>query len=939
MIRPLSIDFDFSGYARRDLDDLHCLDVDRWAWSRVSAKGRGPDRRSGHQACAVETSLFVFGGWNASQQFDDLHILDNGLDPPVWSYVENSLPAPRWNFAACSVMAIPSWKVFAYGGLEGPLDDSKNRQGIPYGNVSVLDAGLNRWSYPEVGGDDQPKPRGDTVLAYDSKSSKLVLFGGWANEWLGDVFTLDVAHVVGPPYAIMDLHPSIGPVTGSTPLQITGIDFVNTKDVIVRFSSKRGTVDVQGEFISSTQLVCATPDFSSYPAGEVEVRVALNNDSFTTTSQVYKFFAVTNAHQSLIFGPGLLSGGACSEETMFVIQARDNLNMNRTTGGDEFNILIRMLGGGEDGEDIQLRSGVQLRDRDDGTYHVSFTAPSPGSYAIEVEFLGTFGGPAGPVRGSGVIPRFEEFVPRSNNAMTGKLVAAALQQDIESLASFVKTVGQGVRAKPRDDSWTDLQNRNALVSVKEHLNMVHDKKPETDLLIDRMDCILSYLKAQGINNGPQEKVLESHRTSWDESQREAPSIALKIAPLVKAQGARTKSDIQSYEATVRKFLEEVDSAPFRVYATGVTKALELLATMTDSYEKEEVRCKDMIHLANMFECPADIAASTDLLSSAGNTLSNYRGLWACAGECSAYIEEASDLTWEDLDANGLEENAKLILSKVKQQPLVVKDSDAYRGLERAAKEFLMTCPLVASLRQPTMRERHWDELRRITGERGAELSMPGAVVGMKLRDLLSLDLHLQATAVGDITDKAAREAAHEETLRGLSATWDAVCFKMTYYKQTDVPLLKIAEEDTDQLESDQLALQGMVASRYDYFKPQAVEWQRALVAVSDVVQMLADIQRTWSYLEPLFIGSDEVKRELPEEAVRFASIDQQVRTILKNMAEIRNVKQACQQSGLLQRLESMNTDQDVCKKALADFLAGKRRIFPRYVVDVCISVK
>ena len=196
-------------------------------------------------------------------------------------------------------------------------------------HVSVLDAGLNRWSYPEVGGDDRPKPRGDTVLAYDSKSSKLVLFGGWANEWLGDVFTLDVAHVVGPPYAIMDLHPTIGPVTGSTSLQITGIDFVNTKDVIVRFSSKRGTVDVQGEFMSSTQLICTTPDFSTYPAGEVEVRVALNNDSFTTTSQIYTFFAVTSAHQSLVFGPGLLSGGACNEETMFVIQARDNLNYRR----------------------------------------------------------------------------------------------------------------------------------------------------------------------------------------------------------------------------------------------------------------------------------------------------------------------------------------------------------------------------------------------------------------------------------------------------------------------------------------------------------------------------------------------------------------------------------------------------------------------------------
>ena len=45
--------------------------------------------------------------------------------------------------------------------------------------------------------------------------------------------------------------------------------------------------------------------------------------------------------------------------------------------------------------------------------------------------------------------------------------------------------------------------------------------------------------------------------------------------------------------------------------------MELLATMTDAFEKEEIRCKDMIHLANMFECPTDIAASTDLLGAAG----------------------------------------------------------------------------------------------------------------------------------------------------------------------------------------------------------------------------------------------------------------------------------------------------------------------------------
>lgn len=750
---------------------------------------------------------------------------------------------------------------------------------------------------------------------------------------LGDIFTLDVAHLVGPPYAIMDLYPQTGPITGSTALQITGIDFVNTKDVVVRFSSQFGTVDVHGEFLSSTQLVCTAPDFSAYPAGAVDVRVALNGDSFTTTSQVYTFFAVTSAQNSLIFGPGLLNGGACNEETMFIIQAKDNLNCNRTTGGDEFIASINLLGGGENGEDVQLRNGVEVRDNDDGTYYVGFTAPSPGTYMVAVEFLGTFGGSPGQVRGSQVSVHFEEFVPRSNNAMTGKLVSLAVQQDIQTLAAFCKSVATGIQAKPSDNGWTDLQNQAALVSVKEHLNMIQEMKQEIDLLFDRLECILSHHKMQGINIGPQEKLVESYRTSWEASQRAAPSIFLKIAPLVKAEGTRTKGELLDYEARVREFQKSVESAPFVLYETGTFKAMELLSLMIAAHEEEEERCKKMIHLSKMFECPADVATSRDLLSSAGGMLKSYQEVWACARECDTYIEEAGNLLWDDLDADGLEENARLILTKVKQHPASVKQSDAYLGLERTAKEFLMTCPVISSLRQQTMRDRHWDEIRKITGV-STVLGQPSAFHGMRLADVLSLKLHLHIAAIVDVTDKASREAAHEETLRALSITWDNVDFRVVYYKDTDVPLLKMTEDDVDQLEADQLTLQSMVASRYDHFRAQAMEWQRALVAVSEVVQMLSDIQRTWSYLEPLFIGSDEVRRELPEDAMRFTMIDEQVRKTLKTMADVKNVKQASQHRGLIERLDSINSDQDLCKKALADFLAGKRCKFPRSALSV-----
>lgn len=38
--------------------------------------------------------------------------------------------------------------------------------------------------------------------------------------------------IVGPPYAIMDLTPNNGPITGETLLDIRGIDFINTEDVM-----------------------------------------------------------------------------------------------------------------------------------------------------------------------------------------------------------------------------------------------------------------------------------------------------------------------------------------------------------------------------------------------------------------------------------------------------------------------------------------------------------------------------------------------------------------------------------------------------------------------------------------------------------------------------------------------------------------------------------
>ena len=42
----------------------------------------------------------------------------------------------------------------------------------------------------------------DVPSDFPAQESRLVIFGGWANKWLDDVWQINVSSIVGPPYAI-----------------------------------------------------------------------------------------------------------------------------------------------------------------------------------------------------------------------------------------------------------------------------------------------------------------------------------------------------------------------------------------------------------------------------------------------------------------------------------------------------------------------------------------------------------------------------------------------------------------------------------------------------------------------------------------------------------------------------------------------------------------
>ena len=302
-----------------------------------------------------------------------------------------------------------------------------------------------------------------------------------------------------------------------------------------------------------------------------------------------------------------------------------------------------------------------------------------------------------------------------------------------------------------------------------------------------------------------------------------------------------------------------------------------------------------------------------------------KSVWDLSGIVASQLEEWKEILWADVDPNTMEEVTKGFTKAVRGLDKTVREWPAFSALDMMVKNFLITVPCISDLKSPSMRDRHWRQLMDITK---VEFSFTN---DFKLRNMLALNLHNFVDDCGEVVDRAQKEDKMELTLAKLEETWKTVEFEFNQHNETDVRLISMKEEDFETLEENQLVVQGMMASKYlATFEGPVTAWQKQLSSVSDVLTQMLDVQRKWAYLETLFIGSEEVKRELPADAERFKSIDSTFKQVLKGFLESKNCVKSCSRDGLMKELEGLASDLELCEKALADFLEAKRRIFPRF---------
>lgn len=478
---------DSMSFARTDFNDLYALDLDTWQWEQLEcAAGLPlPEARSSAQLVfvpgvvppnepATHSRLYMSGGWNAMQQFGDVWSLD--LETMAWVEVESATgekwSSERWEHSMVAVRCVPHWKVFCFGGKSGDLS---YETGIPTGNFNndllVLETGSampDTWVSPEVEG-DLPPARADSPVTFDPGTSSLVMFGGWSSRWLGDLWVCRVRDVVGPPYSIYDNAPKIGAVTGGTSITVRGMGLADTKgDVNVSVACAKGALEVPGEVLSDTEMQFITPDYRQFgQAQDVQCRLKISSLGLTNTAIGLKLFEVTDAKESLVFGPGILNNCAAGAPVNLVIQAKDKHGNDRWCGMDEFVIsVVRTMSKEEVKEGVvDDPVDVAIVDSGDGTYVATYTLPKSGEYTVSVKFEGTFQGEAGHCYGSPFV-----FKAKQSKELAAKVVGEfqATEDALAKVTAAAKLKWQEAKEKA-DADVTDDKAANAEIELKTKL--------------------------------------------------------------------------------------------------------------------------------------------------------------------------------------------------------------------------------------------------------------------------------------------------------------------------------------------------------------------------------------------------------------------------------------------------------------------------------------
>uniref|UniRef100_A0A2K6RAQ5 Dynein axonemal heavy chain 1 n=1 Tax=Rhinopithecus roxellana TaxID=61622 RepID=A0A2K6RAQ5_RHIRO len=498
------------------------------------------------------------------------------------------------------------------------------------------------------------------------------------------------------------------------------------------------------------------------------------------------------------------------------------------------------------------------------------------------------------------------------------ILAKNLHKEVDSICEEFRSISRKIYEKPNSiEELAELREwmkgiPERLVGLEERIVKVMD-----DYQV--MDEFLYNLSSDDFND----KWIASN---W-------PSKILGQIELVQQQHVEDEEKFRKIQIMDQNnFQEKLEGLQLVVAGFSIHVEISRAHEIANEVRRVKKQLKDCQQLAMLYNNRERIfglpITNYDKLSRMVKEFQPYLDLWTTASDWLRWSESWMNDPLSAIDAEQLEKNVveafKTIHKCVKQFKDMPACQEVALDIRARIEEFKPYIPLIQGLRNPGMRNRHWETLSNqinINVRPKANLTF-ARCLEMNLQD------HIES--ISKVAEVAGKEYAIEQALDKMEKEWSTIMFNVLPYKATDTYILKSPDEALQLLDDHIVMTQSMSFSPYKKpFEQRINSWENKLKLTQEVLEEWLNCQRSWLYLEPIF-SSEDINRQLPVESKRYQTMERIWKKIMKNAYENREVINVCSDLRMLDSLRDCNKILDLVQKGLSEYLETKRSAFPRF---------
>eukprot|EP01105_Mastigella_eilhardi_P001895 TRINITY_DN122_c1_g4_i2.p1 TRINITY_DN122_c1_g4~~TRINITY_DN122_c1_g4_i2.p1 ORF type:complete len:4382 (+),score=1298.66 TRINITY_DN122_c1_g4_i2:875-14020(+) len=490
------------------------------------------------------------------------------------------------------------------------------------------------------------------------------------------------------------------------------------------------------------------------------------------------------------------------------------------------------------------------------------------------------------------------------------------EKELGDLHALFEDAIQKLKQSPR--------NLDQLKQAIELLKKLQDDSPAIEQRFEPLEAQYRALKRfEVVIDAAEQTSRESLPTAWATFRQ----TLLDADQTLKHKKERFKSDLvkqmKDFAQAVTNFHQDLTSkGPFAANIPS-EKAFKMIKDIRSHYDQlleRESKLRSGLELFNM-----DAPPNKELIGIL-KEVETLEKVWLLSEEWNKAWENWRTIAFTELDVQSMEAEA------LKFQDRAVKLSREAKGwgilvnIRERIDQFKGGLPLIQDLKNPALRPRHWDKLQEEVGK-----TFRPDDPDFTLDQVFAIGLDGYVDVIANISVSASKELAIEESLKEIEAKWTELKLDLVPHKDTGQFLLHSCDEIFQVLEDHKVILADMKASRYFYaFEAQVEYWERSLSHILETLELMLKVQRLWRYLESIFVGSEDIRRQLPAESAVFDKVNSSWKQTMERLSRSPNVLKCANTEGLLEMLNDMNTKLEKIQSYLYQYLENKRKNFPRF---------